>query len=244
MANWAGVEKRHYDAVDSTNKQARLWARQGAPHGAVITAKTQTAGRGRQNHQWESAPSAGLWLSIILRPTMSTCILPLLSFAMALATADACTNLTGHQVQLKWPNDLLLYGKKIVGILLEREGDAVIVGIGINVSQEEKDFPLELRNKAASLKMQTDVSISLEQLEKDLLAEIERRMDIQDFMPEYQQRCITIGSKVQVITTFSTFDGTAIGVSSEGALLVIDANGITHTVYAGEVSIRGVTGYV
>lgn len=244
MAKWAGTERRHEDVVDSTNKQARLWAKQGAPHGAVISAGAQTAGKGRQGRIWDAKPSLGLWLSIILRPTIEPNMLPFLSFAVALAAADACESLTGYPVQIKWPNDLLLCGKKIAGILLEREGNAVIAGIGINISQEAEDFPLELRQKAASLKMQTGIVVSLDDLENTLLEEMERRVDTLGFLSEYQKRCVTIGAKVQVITALTTYEGIAIGVSSQGALLVKDTEGATQVVFAGDVSIRGVDGYV
>lgn len=244
MTNWAGCRRRMYDTIDSTNKEARLWARQGAPHGAVIVAKTQTAGRGRQGRTWESPPGAGLWLSILLRPAIKAEEIPLLPFAIALAAADACARVSRYEIRIKWPNDLLLGNQKVAGILLEKEGDAVIAGIGVNVNQQETDFPVELRQKATSLKMHTDVALSIAQLENELLREIEKRLDDWDFLDEYQQRCMTIGTRVRVLAVADAFDGVATGIDSTGALLVRDDTGRTRAVYAADVSIRGVDGYV
>lgn len=244
MATWAGSIIRREDEVDSTNRQARLWAREGAPHGAAVIATRQSAGRGRRGRSWASAPGSGLWFSIVLRPDIPEASYPLLPFAAALATADACKDVTGADVSIKWPNDLLLEGRKITGILVEREGTAAVMGIGINVAQKAEDFPPELQDKAGSLTQLTGQAVDMHALETALLNQIERRIDHFDFLDEYAARCITIGAKVQVVEVTQTYEGTAEGLDETGALLVRDDASALHRVLAGDVSIRGMMGYV
>ena len=224
--------------MDSTNWQARLWARAGAPHGAAVVAGRQTAGRGRRGRTWDSAPNMGLWMSVVVRPGRPLEEYARLVFAAALAGADACRAATGTEMFIKWPNDLLLCGRKIVGILVEMEGDAAVVGIGINVRQREGDFPPALRETAGSLEMLTGRMVSLETLEKSFLMELERRVDAWDFMDEYARRCGTVGEAVRVISTDEEFCGVAEGMDGIGALLVQDEAGALRRVLAGDVSIR------
>lgn len=241
---WAGCLIRREDIVDSTNRQTRLWAREGAPHGAVIIAKQQTAGRGRRGRAWESRPGVGLWFSIVLRPDIPDSSYSLLSFAAALAAADACREVSGADVRIKWPNDLVLLGRKITGILVEREGNAAVMGIGINVRQQAEDFAPELREKAGSLEMLTGKTISMKALEDALLWCIEQRIDNFDFLSEYTARCATIGAQVEVLEISGSYTGIAEGLDETGALYVRDDGGTLHRVLAGDVSVRGMMGYV
>ncbi len=240
MENWAGHVSRRLKEADSTNKQARLWAREGAPHGAIVIAGRQTAGRGRLGRAWASEGGMGLWLSIIIRPQVPIASYPLLSFAMALAAADACAALSGGEIYIKWPNDLLLCGRKIVGILAEMEGTAAIVGVGVNLRQQAEDFPPELRETAGSLRMLTGRDVPPDALERALLDGLERRVDAWDFMDEYRARCSTVGAQVRVIEQETTWDGLATGVDADGVLLVRDDAGTVRRVLAGDVSIRKV----
>ncbi len=234
---WAGCVIRREAQVDSTNRVARQWAREGAPHGAVVIAGTQTAGRGRSGRQWESAPGLGLWLSVIVRPKVDVSQWPLLAFAAALATADAIKTAYAETMEIKWPNDLLLSGRKLVGILIEKEGDAAIVGIGVNVAHHAEDFPPELRETATSLEASVGIGI----LEADILAALEVRVDAWDFLDEYRARCVTLGRAVRVIEVAGEFQGVAEAVDDAGALLVRDEQGTLRRVLAGDVSIRGGT---
>lgn len=243
MATWAGCAIRRLDTVDSTNREARRWAAEGAPHGAVVIAARQTAGRGRRGRDWASAPGAGLWFTMVLRPAIPESAYPLLPFAAALAAADACRMTTGLDVGIKWPNDLVLHGRKLAGLLLEREGDAVVMGIGINVRQRLTDFPEDLQDKACSLAMYGG-NVTLEALAQALISQIEARIDHFDFLPEYIERCVTIGARVRVVAVDHTFEGTAQGLDAGGALLVADDDGEVRRVLAGDVSVRGIMGYV
>lgn len=244
MTNWAGCEIRRLSQVDSTNREARMWARQGAPHGAAVVAMAQTAGRGRRGRAWASAPGSGLWLSLIVRPRINETEYPLLSLAAALAAADACERAAGVKPMIKWPNDLIFGGRKLCGILVEKEGAAAVIGVGINVRQRAEEFPEELRETACSLDMLSKRPVSLEALETALLAEIERRVDAWDFLGEYAARCATLHRQVRVIEAGGEYTGVAEGLSDAGALIVRDGAGNRRLVLAGDVSVRGGKGYV
>ena len=247
MPGKIGCQIRREAAVDSTNQAARRWVRAGAPDGAVVVAAQQTAGRGRLARRWVSPPGAGLYLSAIVRPRMPVERFALLTFAAALAAWDACFAVTGAHPGIKWPNDLVLSGRKISGILLECEGDAAIIGIGINVRQKKEDFPEELREKAGSLAMLTGKEVSLEALEEALLKALERRVQALvagAWREDYCERCITLGAAVRVKCGEESFTGTAEALDRDGALLVRDGEGKQRRVLAGDVSVRGLTGYV
>lgn len=240
-----GCLLRREAEIDSTNRAARLWAREGAPHGAVVVAARQTAGRGRMNRAWASPAGAGLYLSAVARPDMPPERLPCLTFAAALAACDACRAL-GAETRIKWPNDLILAGRKVAGILLEREGEAAIVGIGINVRQRLDDFPPELREKASSLEMLTGRAIDLAALERALLAALDARIaqaERDAWRDEYRALCLTLGQAVRVIGVDGEFRGVAETLDENGALLVRDETGALRTVLAGDVSVRGLMGY-
>lgn len=247
MPTIVGCEIRRFEETDSTNRQARLWAREGAPSGAVVIAARQTAGRGRMQRQWESPEGAGLYLSAIVRPELPLEKFPLLTFAAALAASDACREAAQADARIKWPNDLVLDGRKIAGILLEREGDAAVIGIGINVRQRLCDFPEELRDKAGSLQMLTGRTVDFAALERGLFAALSRRVDqiAQDaWQADYRERSVTLGARVRVLETDGEFSGVAEEMDATGALLVRDETGTLRRVLAGDVSVRGWMGYV
>lgn len=242
MATWAGRERQYFAETDSTNRQARQAAANGATFGAVFVAGSQTGGRGRRGRPWESQPGMSLLLSIVLRA--DTANRPLLSFAVALAAADACEAACGEKAMIKWPNDIVMNGKKVAGILLENEGGTVAAGIGINVRQTENDFPEAFREKAASLESQSGRLVSMEKLEAALLDAIEKYVDGGDCLAAYRSRCVTLGAKVRVFPAGESFLGVAVDLDSSGALLVRDTEGVLRTVFAGDVSVRGENGYV
>ncbi|MDL2317562.1 biotin--[acetyl-CoA-carboxylase] ligase [Eubacteriales bacterium OttesenSCG-928-A19] len=244
MPVWAGCVVRRLDTVDSTNLYARKWAREGAPHGAVVIADRQTAGRGRRGRGWLSPSGTGLWLSMVVRPDIPDEAYPLLPLAAALATADACEAVSHIPVRIKWPNDLIAGGRKIVGILAEREGDSAVIGIGINVRHQLSDFPPEFRDRAGSLEMASGEPISLPELEHELLYSLEAHLFSPSVFPEYAARCATVGSEVRVSSLKEDFTGVAESLDDTGALLVRDEHGILHRVLAGDVSVRGIMGYL
>lgn len=243
VAKWAGCQIRRMAEVGSTNREAREWALEGAPHGAVVVAARQTQGRGRLQRKWH-APEGGLWLSIVLRPKMEAALFPLLSFAAAVAVREACEAMSGAKARIKWPNDVVITGRKVSGILLEKEGSAAILGIGVNVCQCETHFPEELRERAISLSMAGGRQVSIDAVEKALLLALERRIDAWDFVEEYAEYCVTLRSPVCVSDANGSFSGFAERLDPDGALVVQDEQGVCRRVLAGDVSIRGRDGYV
>lgn len=235
---------RRLHTVDSTNREALRWAREGASSGAVVIARAQTAGRGRRGRTWISTPGEGLWFSMLLRLRMLPEQYPLLPLAAALAAADACHAVTRTEIGIKWPNDLILRGRKIAGILVELEDDCAAIGIGINVRQQADAFPLDLQGHAGSLESLTGRPVSMEALETRLTAALDARLETLDFLDEYAARSLTIGARVQVALPDAAFAGVAEGIDGTGALLVREETGALRRVLAGDVSVRGLMGYV
>lgn len=246
-----GRAVNHYEhTLTSTNLILKNMARQGAPHGSLCLCEKQTAGRGRMDRTWSSPEGQGVWLSVLLRPRMQAEDMPLITFCCALAMVRAVREVTALDVKIKWPNDLVLQGRKLCGILLEMGFDAqgvwVVAGTGLNV--REKAYPPELAKQATSIAEWADapdrgciVAAYLNALE-DALSAVEQN-GFDGIAEEFRQLCITLGSQVQVIGTDTTFTGVAEDVDPTGALLV-RTDGELRRVLAGDVSVRGVMGYV
>ena len=236
--------------LTSTNLVLKDMARQGAPHGCTCLCECQTAGRGRMDRSWSSPEGQGVWLSVLLRPRMKVEEAPLITFCCALAMAKAVREVTALDAKIKWPNDLVLHGRKLCGILLEMGFDAqgfwVVAGTGLNV--RENAYPPELAKQATSIAEWAAVpdrgrivAAYLGALE-DALEAVENR-GFAGIAEDFRRECITLGSQVQVIGTDATFTGVAEDVDSTGALLV-RTEGELRRVLAGDVSVRGVMGYV
>ena len=191
------------DQVDSTNRLAAEMARAGAPDGTVVGAEHQTAGRGRRGRTWESAPGSSLLVSVVRRPVPA-----LVTLAAGLAAARACEAVAGVAATLKWPNDILATGGKLGGILSELVGDAVVVGLGLNV-----DWRGPLPAAAAALGPGADRG--------ELLVAWLTALDAPgDVLAGYRARCSTIGRRVRVELPGGSIEGTAEGITDEGALVV------------------------
>ena len=241
----------HYEhTLTSTNLVLKDMARQGAPHGCTCLCEMQTAGRGRMDRSWSSPEGQGVWLSVLLRPKMQAEDAPLITFCCALAMAKAVRQCTALDAQIKWPNDLVLHGKKLCGILLEMGFDAqgfwVVAGTGLNV--REGAYPPELAERATSIAEWTDVpnrgaviAAYLDALEEAVSALEER--GFAGIAEEFRRECITLGSQVHVLGTDASFTGVAEDIDDTGALLV-RVEGVLRRVLAGDVSVRGVMGYV
>ena len=248
---WAGRKVIYLDEVDSTNRYARKIAAQGAPCGTLVLAGTQTAGRGRRGRGWVSPEGEGIFMTLILMPQAHPSRLALLSLQTALAVAEGIEKAAGLEAKIKWPNDVVCGGKKVVGILLEMNADEervhdVVAGIGINVHQ--KDFG-DLSATATSLDVQAGRSISRAEVVRAFLTAYERidalaAENREAFMDAYRARSATIGQRVQVIGVDRTFVGTAKDVTASGALLVEEDGAGLCEVLAGDVSVRGLMGYV
>ena len=241
---------RYAHTLTSTNAVLKDMAKAGAPHGSLCLCECQTAGRGRMDRQWSSPEGQGVWLSVLLRPAMPIESAPLVTFCCALAMARAVREVCRLDARIKWPNDLVLHGKKLCGILLEMvfdaQGYAVVAGTGLNVRKGA--YPPELAERATSIEEWTDaadrgaiVAAYLKALE-DALAAVEQR-GFAGIAEDFRQSCVTLGSQVHVIGA-EDFTGTAEDVDEAGALLVRTPGGELRRVLAGDVSVRGVMGYV
>ena len=245
-----------YDTIDSTNTQAKRLAKDGAPHGTVLIADSQSAGRGRMGRQFDSQKGAGIYLSVILRPQCSPEKLMHLTCAAGVAMCDAVENVTGIRPGIKWINDLVYGTRKLGGILTELSIDTAtglteyaIIGIGINCNRTAADFPPELQNIATSLSVVTKVSLDRAALAGAMIDALFAMDQIlltgkAAIMKRYRVDCITLGKAVAVHRSDEILQGTAIGLDEDGGLVVQLTSGNTVTVSAGEVSVRGLYGYI
>lgn len=243
-----------YNCIDSTNDEAKRLAAKGAPHGTVLIADRQTKGRGRMGRTFQSPGGKGIYLSVILRPDCKPDRLMHLTCAVAVAMCDAVETVCGVRPGVKWINDLILNGRKLGGILTEMSLAAngsvqyAVVGIGINCSQKEEDFPPELREIAVSLETALGKPVSRAALAAEMvraLAYMADNLQTKKFtlLDIYRSDCITIGKEVMVHSSQESCRGFAVDVDSDGALVVRFSDGSMHTVQSGEVSVRGLYGY-
>lgn len=243
-----------FSTIDSTNTQAKHMAREGAPHGTVLLAGHQTGGRGRMGRTFSSPAGLGLYLSVILRPHCKADALMHLTCAAGIAACDAIERHCSLRPGIKWINDLVLGRRKLGGILTEMSVDPktglvdyAIIGIGINCLQQPEDFPPELQQIATSLKI-AGCAASIPELSADLILALyqmsENLHDSKPILAAYRRDCITLGQEVVVLRGDEKQYGTALDVNEEGALAVKLPTGKTLWVQSGEVSIRGMYGYV
>lgn len=239
-----------YEETDTTNNHARELALEGAPEGTLVVAEKQTAGRGRRGKVWESPLGTGIWMSLVLRPQIAPAEASVLTLLCGLATAEAIEAETGLSAGIKWPNDILINGKKAVGILTEMDCEMsevhfVIPGIGINVNTAS--FPPEIADIATSLYLECGKTVSRRRLVHKVLERLEEHYEtflrtgsFAAMLEDYRKHCITLGKEVHVLGR-EPFFAEALDITPEGELLVRRAdNGKEEVVFSGEVSIRGV----
>ena len=237
------------DTVDSTNTVCKSLALEGAPDGTAVIARRQTAGRGRMGRSFESPAGLGLYLSMLWRPVASPeGLLPLTAMASA-AAAVAIRHATGADVRIKWPNDLVLNGKKLAGLLTEvslsgGRVEHVVIGLGVNLRQQPEDFSPEVARTATSLAAQRCAvdETALEAALVDALRQAFRHLCAPEtYVDEYRQLCLTLGRQVRVLPAGETV--TALDIDGQYGLVVRHENGAAETLRCGEVSVRGLYGY-
>lgn len=245
---------RYREIVDSTNNWAKEEARLGASEGTVLTADMQTAGKGRRGRSWESPTGTSIYMSLILRPQIAPEKASMLTLVLGLSAAQAIRDLFGLEVLIKWPNDLVISGKKICGILTEMNVGAggieyVVAGIGINVNTRE--FPEELADKGTSLCLEYGKEIDRQVLMEAVLDRFFRnyelfleKQDLSLLVDEYNAVLVNRGKSIRVLEPGHEYDGISGGINEKGELLVTREDGTEVAVYAGEVSVRGLYGYV
>ena len=253
--SWAGKNLICLEETDSTNNVIKKAAEEGAPHGTLAVAETQTGGKGRLGRSWVSPRGSGIWMSILLRPDkLPPYRASMLTLVCALAVAEGIREVTGLPAGIKWPNDIVVNGKKAVGILTEMSAEMesihyVVAGIGINCNIRE--FPEEIRATATSLflelgepvKRSAVVGAVMKALEKYYGVFMENG-DMEKLCPVYNEMLANRGRQVRVLAPGKEYTGTALGIDPAGALLVEREDGTVSSVISGEVSVRGIYGYV
>lgn len=251
---WAGKHVVCLETVDSTNIYAKKLAEEGAGNGTLVTAEKQTAGRGRRGRQWESAEGTAIAMTLLMRPRIRPENASMLTLVMGMAVTRALNELFDLRCQIKWPNDVVFNGRKICGILTEMSVGSdgiryVVIGCGINVNMTE--FPEELKERAVSLRMLTGKETAREEIIRYCMKYLETYYDIfqetedlSQLMNEYNQMLVSTGCEVCILEPGNEYRGISEGINKEGQLLVRKEGGELVQVYAGEVSVRGVYGYV
>lgn len=245
-----GRPYRFARALDSTNLELRRLALEGAPEGTTVVADFQSRGRGRRGRSWLAPPGTALHASVLLRPERPPAEVGRLTLLTAVAARRAVEVVTGLLPGVKWPNDLVLRGRKCCGILLEMaaQQDAVefvVVGVGINVNQMEEDFPAEVRSTATSLRLELGAPVCRIDLLAALLATLEEVYDAwragrdAALLDEWRAACVHLGQRVRVLGSGTEWTGLALDVEADGSLL-LRPDGSTQTVriLAGDVSLR------
>lgn len=250
---WAGHPVIFYDAVDSTNLCAIQEAENGAPEGALIVADMQTTGRGRRGRSWQSPAGTNVYFTLILRPDYKPDKASMVTLVMALAVAEGIETACGLRTQIKWPNDIVVNGRKVCGILTEMcaERDSIqhiVVGVGINVGLQA--FAPELAEKATSLQAECGFAVSRASLTVHVMKAFEKyygrflnTLDLSGVREKYESLLVNRDREVRVLDPGGDFAGVSRGINNAGELLVELPDGKLVTVYAGEVSVRGICGY-
>ncbi len=266
---YIGRELYYYDETDSTNARIRALADEagpvhaaggsagGASNGTLAVSDMQSAGRGRRGRGWDSPAGSNIYMSLLLRPDISPSDAPMITIVMAYAVCEGIRGIIGDGVQIKWPNDIVVNGRKVCGILTEMTMEAdyikdVTVGVGINVNQGDRDlFPEEIRETATSIRLEAGEMICRAELIARIMSVFEKEYD--EFLKNgnlgflkdrYEERLVSMGREVRVLDPKGEYTGISRGIDERGELMVETDGGEIRHVYAGEVSVRGVYGYV
>lgn len=249
--DFIGRELKFLHTVDSTNAILKSMADEGAPEGAVVIADEQTLGRGRLGRSWSSLPGLGIWMSVLLRPKLHPALIQSITPAIAVAVCRALEPYLDARPGIKWPNDILIEGRKVCGILTELSAEAemiswVVAGLGINVNHEISDFPEELKNQATSVRMhlKSGMTINRCKIASGIINQFEAVYI--DFISngfgavlrEWKDWSVTIGRKVLLIQNNIETIATALDIGADGRLIVQLDDGCVKEVFSGEISLR------
>lgn len=244
------------DTIDSTNTECKRQAMSGAPHGLVILSEEQTGGRGRLGRSFQSPRGRGLYLSVLLRPQLEPGAVVDFTAWTAVAVCDGIEAACGVRPQIKWTNDIVLGHKKLCGILtelgLESETNSLqylVAGIGVNVNHTPEDFEDEVRDIATSLSMYLGRPVRRCALAAEIIRALDRMyqgfpQNKSEYLARYRADCMTPGNQVQLITPVSRQEARALSIDDEFRLVVELPDGTQKALSAGEVSVRGMYGYV
>lgn len=239
----------HYEeSVESTQRIAHRLAYENVPEGTIVVAEEQISGRGRMDRKWYSPKYTGVWMSIILRPNIPLAKAPQLTLIAAVAVVQTIEGLTGLSPEIKWPNDILINGKKMTGILTELQAEAdrinsIIMGIGINVNQLLGDFPVELQSIATSIAIEKGSIHSRAAIIRSVLSNLEKLYLLyleKGFYPIkllWEGYAISIGKDIRARTLTNVIEGKALGITDDGVLRIEDKDGEIHLVYSADIEI-------
>lgn len=251
---WVAKEVLYFDTIDSTNTKAQELAEKGYPSGTLVVADKQESGKGRRGRSWVSPSGTGIFMTLMIKPDINPNNASMLTLVAALAVAKAITSVTGEKALIKWPNDIVINGKKVCGILTEMNAqfdyiNHIVVGVGINVHNES--FPEEISQMASSLMIEAggkrfhraqiiaETMLYFEQYYDTFL----KTQDLSALVREYDELLVNRNKSVRVLDPKEPFDGKAMGITPKGELIV-DTWESRKLVSSGEVSVRGIYGYV
>lgn len=251
---WVAKEVLYFDTIDSTNTKAQELAEKGYPSGTLVVADKQESGKGRRGRSWVSPSGTGIFMTLMIKPDINPNNASMLTLVAALAVAKAITSVTGEEALIKWPNDIVVNGKKVCGILTEMNAqfdyiNHIVVGIGINVHNES--FPEEISQMASSLMIEAGGKrFHRAQIIAETMSYFEqyydtflKTQDLSALVREYDELLVNRNKSVRVLDPKEPFDGKAMGITSKGELIV-DTWESRKLVSSGEVSVRGIYGYV
>lgn len=252
--DWVAKEVLYFDTIDSTNTKAQELAEKGYPSGTLVVADKQESGKGRRGRSWVSPSGTGIFMTLMIKPDINPNNASMLTLVAALAVAKAITSVTGEEALIKWPNDIVVNGKKVCGILTEMNAqfdyiNNIVVGIGINVHNES--FPEEISQMASSLMIEAGGKrFHRAQIIAETMSYFEqyydtflKTQDLSALVREYDELLVNRNKSVRVLDPKEPFDGKAMGITPKGELIV-DTWESRKLVSSGEVSVRGIYGYV
>lgn len=243
---WLGRKIVHYETTTSTQRIAHDLALNGAKHGTIVIADEQTEGKGRVGRHWQSEAGKGIWMSIILRPNILPYLAPQLTLLTATVLAEVLDELSDITPQIKWPNDILIDGKKMSGILTEMQAEQdkisyVIVGIGMNINQDPSAFLEEVAERATSLKIKTRQTWDMVRLIQQILQKFEMKYDqfinrgFEEVKVKWESYGFRMNERLSIKTGKETWTGIFSGIAEDGALL-IEKNNKIEKIYSGEIA--------
>ena len=251
---WVAKEVLYFDTIDSTNTKAQELAEKGYPSGTLVVADKQESGKGRRGRSWVSPSGTGIFMTLMIKPDINPNNASMLTLVAALAVAKAITSVTGEEALIKWPNDIVVNGKKVCGILTEMNAqfdyiNHIVVGIGINVHNES--FPEEISQMASSLMIEAGGKrFHRAQIIAETMSYFEqyydtflKTQDLSALVREYEELLVNRNKSVRVLDPKEPFDGKAMGITPKGELIV-ETWESRKLVSSGEVSVRGIYGYV
>ena len=252
--DWVAKEVLYFDTIDSTNTKAQELAEKGYQSGTLVVADKQESGKGRRGRSWVSPSGTGIFMTLMIKPDINPNNASMLTLVAALAVAKAITSVTGEEALIKWPNDIVINGKKVCGILTEMNAqfdyiNHIVVGIGINVHNES--FPEEISQMASSLMIEAGGKrFHRAQIIAETMSYFEqyydtflKTQDLSALVREYDKLLVNRNKSVRVLDPKEPFDGKAMGITPKGELIV-DTWESRKLVSSGEVSVRGIYGYV